>query len=71
MSERSLNYLLIIMNWPKPFLKIRGCSGIMAPVKDYQFCWHLNSLLGMDFRINHEIEIELKKKKTGLFFFHF
>lgn len=42
--------------------------GIMAPIKDYQFCWHLNSLLGMDFRINNELEIQLKKKKRNYFF---
>ncbi len=42
--------------------------GIMAPVKDYQFCWHLNNLLGMDFRINNDIEIQLKRKKRDYFF---
>ena len=42
--------------------------GIMAPVKDYQFCWHLNNVLGMDFRINNEIEIQLKRKKRDYFF---
>ena len=42
--------------------------GIMAPIKDYQFCWHLNQLLDMDFRINHEIEIQLTKKKRNYFF---
>ena len=42
--------------------------GIMAPVKDYQLCWHLNSLLGVDFRINHDIEIQLTKKKRNYFF---
>ena len=36
--------------------------GIMAPVKDYQFCWMLNHLLDLDFRINNEIEIQLTKK---------
>lgn len=36
--------------------------GIMAPVKDYQFCWQLNHLLGIDFRINNELEIQLKKR---------
>src|SRR5690606_40620854 len=40
----------------------------MAPVKDYQFCWHLNSLMGMDFRINHDLEIRLKKKNRDYFF---
>jgi len=42
--------------------------GIMAPIKDYQLCWHLNSLLGIDFRINHDIEIQLTKKKRNYFF---
>lgn len=42
--------------------------GIMAPIKDYQFCWYVNSLLGMDFRINNEIEIQLTKKKRNYFF---
>ena len=42
--------------------------GIMAPMKDYQLCWHLNSLLGVDFRINNDIEIQLTKKKRNYFF---
>ena len=42
--------------------------GIMAPMKDYQFCWQLNSLLSMDFRINNEIEIQLTKKMRNYFF---
>lgn len=42
--------------------------GIMAPIKDYQFCWQLNNLLGIDFRINNELEIQLKKKDRNYFF---
>lgn len=42
--------------------------GIMAPIKDYQFCWHVNNILGMQFRVNNEIEIQLKKKKRDYFF---
>lgn len=42
--------------------------GIMAPMKDYQFCWQLNNFLGVDFRINNEIEIQLHKKKRTYFF---
>jgi len=42
--------------------------GIMAPIKDYQFCWQLNNMLGMDFRVNNEIEIQLKKKNRNYFF---
>jgi hypothetical protein len=42
--------------------------GIMAPIKDYQFCWQLNNMPGMDFRANNEIEIQLKKKNRNYFF---
>ncbi|WP_345256997.1 IPExxxVDY family protein [Flaviaesturariibacter amylovorans] len=42
--------------------------GIMAPMKDYTFCWHLNDLMGVDFRINNEIEIQLKRKDRNYFF---
>ena len=42
--------------------------GIMAPIRNYQFCWHLNSLLGLDFRINNDIEIQLNKKNRNYFF---
>jgi hypothetical protein len=42
--------------------------GIMAPMKDYQFCWQLNNLLGIDFRINNELEIQLHKKSRTYFF---
>ena len=42
--------------------------GIMAPMKDYQFCWQLNNILGVDFRVNNDIEIQLKKKNRNYFF---
>jgi len=42
--------------------------GIMAPVKDYQFCWHLNSTIGLDFRVNHDLEIKLIKRRRDYFF---
>lgn len=42
--------------------------GIMAPVKDYQFCWHMNNCMGVDFRINNEIEIQLTRKGRNYFF---
>ena len=41
--------------------------GVMAPIKDYQFCWHLNNSIGLDFRIN-DIEIKLIKKKRDYYF---
>ena len=42
--------------------------GIMVPIKDYQFCWQVNNLLGVDFRINNDIEIQLTKKQRNYFF---
>ena len=42
--------------------------GLVAPVKDYQFCWHLNQLLRFDFRINNDIEIQLLKKQRHYYF---
>jgi len=42
--------------------------GIVAPIKDYQFCWFLNNRLRFDFRSNHDIEIQLFKKKRHYYF---
>ena len=42
--------------------------GIVAPVKDYQFSWQLNQLLGINFRVNNDIEIQLTKKQRAYFF---
>lgn len=42
--------------------------GIIAPIKNYQFCWQLNNATGYDFRLNPEIEIQLKKKERNYFF---
>lgn len=42
--------------------------GIVAPIKDYLFSWQLNQLLGLDFRVNNELEIQLKKTQRTYFF---
>jgi len=42
--------------------------GIVAPLKDYQFCRQLNNHLRFDFRINHKIEVQLRKKQRKYFF---
>jgi hypothetical protein len=42
--------------------------GIMAPVKDYLLAWQLNQIMGIDFRINNDIEIQLKRKGRNYFF---
>lgn len=47
--------------------------GVVAPMRDYYFCWRLNNDLFFDFRINNEIEIEFKRKGRSYFFsiYHF
>lgn len=42
--------------------------GIVGPMKDYQFCWRLNQSMQIDFRINHDLEIKLTRKKRDYFF---
>ncbi len=42
--------------------------GIVAPVKDYLFSWNINQNIGYNFKINHQIEIQLKKKLRNYFF---
>jgi len=67
-SERSLKLAINNHDLAEAFFEDTRLLGIMAPIKDYLFCWQLNTLLGMDFRINHEIEIGLKKKKRDYYF---
>ena len=68
MSDRSYKLSLNNHDLAEAFFEDTRLLGIMAPVKAYQFCWQLNNLLGMDFRINHEIEIGLKKKNRSYYF---
>jgi hypothetical protein len=67
-TDRSFKLSLNNQDLAEAFFEDTRLLGIMAPVKDYQFCWQLNSLMGLDFRINHEIEIRLKKKKRDYYF---
>lgn len=55
-------------NLAEDFFEDTRLLGIMAPIKDYQLCWYLNSIMGMDFRINNDIEIQLTKKRRNYFF---
>ncbi len=68
MSDRGTKLLLNTKELTEDFFSDTRLLGIMAPVKDYQFCWHLNSTIGLDFRVNNEIEIKLIKKKRNYFF---
>ncbi len=42
--------------------------GIVAHIKDYQFSWQLNQILGFNFRVNNDFEIQLSKKQRKYFF---
>lgn len=42
--------------------------GIMTPIKNYQFCWQLNNFLGYNFRLNTEIDKQLRKRNRQYFF---
>ncbi|HZI52706.1 MAG TPA: IPExxxVDY family protein [Chitinophagaceae bacterium] len=68
MSERSFKLSINNHDLAEAFFSDTRLLGIMAPMKDYQFCWQLNNLLNIDFRINNELEIRLKKKKRDYYF---
>jgi hypothetical protein len=42
--------------------------GVVAPRNDYQMIWAVNQYLGFSFRINHNLEIQLRKKDRNYFF---
>jgi len=50
------------------FFECTRLLGIVAPVKDYQFSWNINQILGFKFRINNSLEIQLRKKDRNYFF---
>lgn len=50
------------------FFEFTRILGIAAPVKDYIFTWNLNQRLGFNFRLNNNLEIQLKKKERNYFF---
>ncbi len=68
MADRGNKLLLNNQDLTDDFFEDTRLLGIMAPIKDYQFCWQLNNSMGLDFRINNEIEIQLNKKNRKYFF---
>lgn len=42
--------------------------GIVAPMEQYKFCWHLNHLTNFHFRIDNNLEIPMIKKERKYFF---
>jgi hypothetical protein len=59
---------LDIHDMTNEFFEDARLFGVVAPVKDYQFCRQLNKNLRFDFRINNQLEIQLKKKQRKYFF---
>ncbi len=53
---------LDIQEMAEDFFEDTRLLGIVAPIKDYQFCWLLNQMFRFKFRMNNEIEIQLSKK---------
>lgn len=68
MADRSTKLVLDTRGMTDDFFDDTRLLGIMAPVKDYQFCWHLNTTIGLNFRINNDLEIQLTRKKRNYFF---
>ncbi|HPG09948.1 MAG TPA: IPExxxVDY family protein [Chitinophagaceae bacterium] len=67
MAEKSTKLLLDNREMIESFFEDTRLLGIMAPIKDYQFCWQLNQVMSMDFRIN-DLEIQRTNKKRNYFF---
>lgn len=68
MAERGQKLVLDTREMTGMFFADTRLLGIMAPAKNYQFCWHVNSATGLDFRLNPELEIKLIRKKRDYFF---
>ena len=68
MAERSNKLILDTKEMTEGFFEDTRLLGIMAPLKDYQFCWHLNNSIGLNFRLNSDLEIPLLRKGRNYFF---
>jgi len=67
MAEKSTKLVLDNREMIDAFFEDTRLLGIVAPIKDYHFCWHLNKTMDFDFRIN-ELEIQRTNKKRDYFF---
>ena len=63
-----MKFLIYNRALAEDFFSFFKALGIVAPVKDYRFCWLLNQALGCDFRLNSDVEIQLAKKNRQYFF---
>ena len=67
MAERVNKLVLDNSLITEAFFEGTRLLGIVAPIRGYQFCWHLNNVIGLDFRIN-ELEISVYIKNGSIFF---
>jgi len=63
-----LKYRLDSSSVTDVFFEETSLLGIIAPIKNYQFCWLLNNLLDFNFKLNPELMITLKRKNRDYFF---
>ncbi len=42
--------------------------GITTTIKNYQFCWSVNQVLNYQFRLNRDIEIQLRRRERSYYF---
>lgn len=63
-----MKHKLALTDLADDFFEDTRLMGIVAPMRDYQFCWQLNNVLRFSFRNNTDIEILLHKKDRQYFF---
>lgn len=63
-----MRFKLDVSDMADGFFEDAHLLGIVAPIRDYQFCWQLNQRFRFRFRINNDIEIQLTKKNRNYYF---
>ncbi len=59
---------LDIYEMEEEFFENTRLLGIVAPIKSYQFCWQMNNLFRLNFRVNPDVEIPLTRKGRLYYF---
>lgn len=68
MTDRNQKLVLDNKEMAEDFFADTRLLGIMSSLSDYLFCWHLNNTIGLDFRANIDMEINLVKKNRSYYF---
>ncbi len=68
MDSTTTNLCLDVDMLTDDFFEDTRLLGINSTKKSYQFCWHVNNALSYHFRLNPEIEIQLKRKGRNYYF---